>query len=145
MVVGVLLLAAYSRYRTRRLERLAESLGLSANQIVVWRRWSPGRADSINRLVVHAMLVAAIATGIVVGAATNNLAIALQASLVPIAITAGVAMVMDIRWLLRLHPTVEDIEPLDPPSSPEERSRRCSASPTATHDDSSAPSTANPP
>lgn len=113
IVVGVVILAIYGRYRRRRLDRLADSLGLSSNQIVLWRRWSPGRAEAINRLVVHGMLVAAIATGLVVGAATNNFVIGVQAGLVPIAITAGVAVVMDIWWLVRLHPTVDDIEPLD--------------------------------
>lgn len=115
IVVGVVVATAYGRYRARRLSRIAASLGLAPNQMVVWRRWDPAGVDWLSRWILGAAFVLAIAAGVVAGAATKSFLVGADAALVPLAVAFGVLMVMDIWWLLRLHPTVNDIEPLDPP------------------------------
>ena len=52
--------------------------------------------------------------GDVVGIGTRSVVIGVQATVVPLGVIFGVLMLLDLKWLLTLHPTPEDIEPLDP-------------------------------
>ena len=56
-----------------------------------------------------------IATFIVVGVLTRSVEVGIDALFVPWGAAFGIAMLFDLKWLLTLHPTAEDIEPLDPP------------------------------
>ena len=111
IVVGVLVVAAYGRYRRRRLEHLAASLGLAPDQRVVWLR---GGSSAQFRWVGFVAIEVGLVTLLIVGISTRNVIIGLQATVVPLGVIFGLLMLLDLRWLLTLHPTPDDIEPLDP-------------------------------
>ena len=53
-------------------------------------------------------------TVLVVGIGTRGVVIGVQATVVPFGVIFAVLMLLDLKWLLTMHPTPEDIEPLDP-------------------------------
>lgn len=110
-VVGIALFVLYLRYRSQRLEHLAVGLGLSPNQLVVWRRGGPTRA---GRWLVFGVVEVSLAIGAVVGVSADSFLMGFQAATIPLGVGVAAAMLYDLRWLRTLHPTADDIEPLDP-------------------------------
>jgi hypothetical protein len=112
LVLGILAVLAYGRFRARRLEHLAAGLGLAPNQRVVWLR---GGSTAHATWLVIGTSAASIATFVAVGVLTRSVAIGLDSLIVPWGAAFGIVMLLDLKWLLTLQPTPEDIEPLDPP------------------------------
>ena len=118
IVIGLLVTAAYGRFRRRRLAHLAAGLGLAPDQRVVWLR---GGSSAQSRWVGFVAIEVALVTLLIVGISTHSVIIGLQATVVPLGVIFGLVMLMDMRWLLALHPTPDDIEPLDPDEQPSEK------------------------
>ena len=112
VVLGILVVLGYDRFRSRRLARLAADLGLAPNQRVFWRR---GGSTTLAVWLVVATGAVSIATLIVVGVLTRSVEVGIDALIVPWGVAFGIVMLFDLKWLLTLHPTPDDIEPLDPP------------------------------
>jgi hypothetical protein len=111
LVVGGLVVLGYDRFRTRRLARLAADLGLAPNQRVVWLR---GGSTAPSKWLGFIAIEIALVTVLVVGIGTRSVVIGVQATVVPFGACFGILLLLDLRWLLTLHPTPDDIEPLDP-------------------------------
>lgn len=103
-------MAAYGRYRRRWLERLAVDLGLSPGQFVVWRRGE----NRWSRWLAFGAIETSLVTVVVVGVVTRNVAMGFESFIIPVGVYFAILLAMDLRWLWTLHPTPEDIEPLDP-------------------------------